>query len=337
LSNIESLLPRHIDGEWGDKVHFWPYDSTTRTEPDVIIEFEDVVILIEVKYNSGLSGDDQLDREAELLLHNYKDKKKYLFFLAREDSAIAIYKEHKDNITKDVSFGYITWQQLLDSIQDNESLICRDLRKLLLEKGFGGFRGFTKMNEKTIKAFRTVSETHNTVQEFISRCIALADENGEFELAPMTGNNTFLRWNSDRDATGWAFSDFIVVFQRCSDKKLSNNYRDGALYVLDLNFEWYDVPTANIARYDYDNIGENWASTPISPSEHRIFYDPLYRDIPNFSDTEIGELYCGEAEEPLDRYWGLKRIIGYEIPLSEITTSNVYEKVFGTFKVLSLT
>ena len=46
-------------------------------------------------------------------------------------------------------------------------------------------------------------------------------------------------------------------------------------------------------------------------------------------------MYYGKADEPLDRYWGLKRIMGYEIPLSEITAENAYEKIFGTFKELA--
>lgn len=56
------------------------------------------------------------------------------------------------------------------------------------------------MNEETIKAFKTVREAHKNMNEFISRCVALAEEKGEFELAPMTGNNMFLRWSSDRDS-----------------------------------------------------------------------------------------------------------------------------------------
>lgn len=336
---LDQLLPPEFNGEWGRNVHFWQHYPTSQTEPDIVMELGQVVILIEVKFNSKLSGNDQLIREAELLTRNYPGKEKILILLAREESALTIFNDQKSNIPADVSLGYITWQRLFDVFDKNkaDSLICEDLAELLDEKGFGGFKGFNTMNEETIRAFRTVQEAHQNVQEFISHCIALANEKGEFEIAPMTGNNTFLRWSSDRYSNAWSYSDFIIIFQRCCDTKLKNGYRDGALYILDINFnsDCFLVPTANVARYDYDNIAKNWTSDPISPSDHWIFYDPMYYGVIEFPEYESDEMYCGEAEEPLTRYWCLKRIMGYEIPLSEITANNAYEKVFGKFNELA--
>lgn len=334
---LEQSLPSEVNDEWGRNVYFWRCFSGSQTEPDIVIELGQVVILIEVKYNSALSSDAQLIREAELLLGNYPGKKKFVILLAREESAIAIFNEQKTDIPAEVSFGYMTWQDLFDSIRKHRagSLIIEDLSALLNEKGFGGFRGFNMMNEETIKAFQAVHKTHEDVQKFISRCIALAEEKSEFELAPMTGNNTFLRWSSDRNSDAWLYDSFIVVFQRRSDAKLQNGYRDGPLYVLELNFRDFDIPKANVARYDYDNIARNWPASPISPSQHWILYDPMHYDLIEFPEYGSGELYCGEATEPLERYWGLKRIVGYEVPLSEITAANTYQKVFGTFKELA--
>lgn len=334
---LEQALPSKTNGEWGRNLYFWQHYPDSQTEPDIVIELGQAVILIEVKYNSDLSGDDQLVREAELLLSNYPNKKKFLILLAREESAVAIFNEQKIKIPADVSFGYMTWQGLFDSICKNNtySLIFDDLSALLNEKGFGGFRGFGTMNEETIKAFQAVREAHKNVQEFISRCIALAEEKGEFELAPITKNNTFLRWNSDRDSDAWLYHSFIVVFQRCSDTKLKNGYRNGALYVLELNFIDFEIPMANVARYDYENIAENWSTNPISPSDHWIFYHPMYSGIIEFPEYESGEMYYGEAAEPVERYWGLKRVLGYEVPLSDITADNAYEKIFGVFKELA--
>lgn len=335
-SFLDQSLPIEISGEWGRNVYFWRHYTGSQTEPDVIMELEHTVILIEVKYNSKLSGDDQLIREAELLIRNYPNKEKFLILLAREESAITIFNEHKANIPSEVFLGYITWQRLFDAICKNKvnSVICDDLSSLLNEKGFAGFRGFGLMNEETIKAFRVVQEAHKNVKEFISRCITLAEEKGEFELAPMTGNNKFLRWSSDRDSNAWLYYSFIVVFQSSQDTRLKNGYRNGALYVLELNFADFDIPMANVARYDYDNIAKGWSTNPISPSDYWVFYDPMYTGIIEFQDYEPGEMYCGTVEEPLARYWGLKRVMGYEIPLSEIIDNNVYEKIFGTFKEL---
>lgn len=336
---LNQSLPLEINGEWGHNVHFWKHYPDSQTEPDIVMELGQVAILIEVKYNSNLSGNDQLVREAELLTRNYPEKEKILILLAKEESAISIFNDHKSNIPPAISFGYITWQRLFDAIckEKDSSIICKDLTELLNKKGFAGFRGFGMMNEETIRAFSMVREAHKNVQEFISRCIALANEKGEFEIAPMTGNNTFLRWSSDRYSNAWSYSDFIVIFQLCCDTKLKNGYRDGALYILEINFDsnYFEVPTANIARYDYDTIAKNWSADPISPSDHWIFYEPMYTGVVEFPEYGAGEMYLGEADEPLARYWGLKRVMGYEVPLSEITADNAYEKIFSKFKELA--
>jgi hypothetical protein len=54
-----------------------------------------------------------------------------------------------------------------------------------------------------------------------------------------------------------------------------------------------------------------------------------------FNAVSSGEMYCREAAEPLERYWGLKRILRYEVPLSDITADNTYKKIFGVFKELA--
>ncbi|TFZ41119.1 hypothetical protein E4100_03200 [Soehngenia longivitae] len=336
-SFLNDSLPMEISGEWGNNVHFWKHYYGSQTEPDVVMELENVVIMIEVKYNSNLSGDDQLIREADLLIRNYPDKVKFLILLAREESATAIYNEHKTKIPLEVSFGYITWQRLFDAINKNKdnSIICKDLSSLLNEKGFAGFRGFNFMNVETNKAFEVVQKVHKNVQEFISRSITLAVEKGEFELAPMTGNNTFLRWSSDRDSNAWAYYSFIVVFQLSQNTNYGNEYSNGSLYVLELNFRDFEIPMANVARFDYANISKDLSTSPISPSDHWIFYDPIYTGIIKYPEYKSGEMYCGVVDDPLVRYWGLKRVMGYEIPLSEITNDNIYEIIFGTFKKLS--
>ncbi|KUO63545.1 MAG: hypothetical protein APF84_00135 [Gracilibacter sp. BRH_c7a] len=99
----EQSMPSEISDEWGRNLYFWQSFSCSQTEPDIVIELGQAVILIEVKYNSDLSGDDQLIREAELLLRNYHNKIKFLILLAREESAIAIFNEHKTNIPAEVS------------------------------------------------------------------------------------------------------------------------------------------------------------------------------------------------------------------------------------------
>lgn len=95
---LNETMPPDISVEWGQSVHFWKHYTNSQTEPDIVMELGQVVILIEVKYNSNLSGNNQLIREAELLTKNYPDKIKFLILLAREDSATAIYNDNKLNI-----------------------------------------------------------------------------------------------------------------------------------------------------------------------------------------------------------------------------------------------
>ncbi len=52
----------------------------------------------------------------------------------------------------------------------------------------------------------------------------------------------------------------------------------------------------------------------------------MYNGLIEFPEYEPGEMYCGEVTEPIGKYWGLKRIMGYEVPLSGITADNAYEK-----------
>lgn len=165
-STVQPLQYLH-QTEWSDKIHFWRRED--EGEPDIVIELDTTVILIEVKYNSWLSSDDavdnseyedkmlykrsnqQLAREARILGNIANGRTKMLLLLAPMDSAHSIWSEtiRRDIITEpDILFGYITWQAALDalrtlSIHDTyQQVIIADLSKLLDCKGFGGFRGF---------------------------------------------------------------------------------------------------------------------------------------------------------------------------------------------------
>jgi len=341
-SNIGEILPEENlfdkNDLCGEYVDFWPHYYPSRTEPDVVLNFGDVVVMIEVKYFSGESGDSQLIHEAELLMSQFGGAKdRILLLIAPADMAYGIYHKRKDEIIckfPNIKFGYIAWQRFLKSISKYSvsSLICSDIADLLQEKGFDGFKGFDMMNVEMMTVFKTVRDAHKNVEMFISRCIELSEFKKEFKLAPMTGNVKFLRWNTDKDYRGWSYLSFIVVFQSVKDKKIqSSDWRNGSLYVLQISFEYdiYDEPFANITRFDYDSI-DDW--TPLSPSEHWAFYDPLFCNLIDYKQVE--NKYSGHPEAPLDKYYDLKSVIGYELPLSKITTDNVYEQIFGRFREL---
>lgn len=135
-------------GYWGDKIRFWPYDSPA--EIDVLLDFEEILIGVEVKYQSNLSGDDQLEREAEILQKKANGREKILILLAPESKCHEIInKTRRRNIFNEfgVNLSYISWEDVSDELiklqlTDFDALIAEDLIKLLRLKGFESFRSF---------------------------------------------------------------------------------------------------------------------------------------------------------------------------------------------------
>jgi hypothetical protein len=149
---------------WADKIKFW--DKCAECEPDIIIELDDAVILIEVKLFSGLSSDDDVDNSGAIKedygkssnqLQKYADRltqiagerKRYLILLAPLDSAHHIYADVKQRnlIDSGIEFGYMTWQGAYDvlfrlSESEYHQLIIDDLLRLLRVKGLRGFSSF---------------------------------------------------------------------------------------------------------------------------------------------------------------------------------------------------
>jgi len=151
----------------GDPFVFWPRNEGD--EIDLIMELGDFVIGVEIKLNSGLSSDDnivnnesekmiysrnQLSRYSSLLKRKYPNKKCILLFLAKEDVVSHIYYSviKRNIINSDVLFGYLSWQDILESLKSykpsrTESLIIIDLIKYLNKKGFDTFKSFVTEQE----------------------------------------------------------------------------------------------------------------------------------------------------------------------------------------------
>lgn len=151
-------------GFWNDNIEFWPYDS--EGELDAYIEFDNVVIGIEVKYTSGLSSDDdvdyslsdekakveqsrnQLQRESRIIARRAKSKRKILLLVGNAMDCVDIYiniSKRKLFLGSDVLFGYVTWQSLLRELRKLKcnnpfsALVISDLIALLTRKGFEQF------------------------------------------------------------------------------------------------------------------------------------------------------------------------------------------------------
>lgn len=152
-------------GFWNDNIEFWPYDS--EGELDAYLEFDQIVIGIEVKYKSRLSSDDavdyslsdeklrqeqsrnQLQRESRIIARRGSGKTKILLLVGDAAACADIYADiNKRKLLSgsEVLFCYATWQSLLLELRklksDNlfSSLIISDLIDLLARKGFEQFK-----------------------------------------------------------------------------------------------------------------------------------------------------------------------------------------------------
>lgn len=171
---IKAVYPKSIGEDirdiqyefWADKIQFWPYDR--EGEIDALIEFEDMIIGIEVKYTSGLSSDDdisnnednevknqeekkksinQLARESRIVLQKGSNKKKILLFVADRNSCKEVYADilTRNIIDSNVAFGYISWQDFLFQLKrlnvtdPYHHVIINDVIALLIRKGFEDF------------------------------------------------------------------------------------------------------------------------------------------------------------------------------------------------------
>ena len=148
---IENVNCTNIKDE--EHIKFWPKHDLG--DLDVLLNFDNCCIGIEVKFQSGLSSDDQLIREANILCDLAKDKKKILLFIAKHGSCISVYRKYKNIISKDVHFVFATWEDILQSMKDilngekgskytfGQKLMICDLVRLLTRKGFDTFLSMT--------------------------------------------------------------------------------------------------------------------------------------------------------------------------------------------------
>lgn len=164
---ICEALQGHAKDFWADTITFWPYDQ--EGELDALIEWEDVVIGIEVKYRSGLSSDDDIDnsleeleeakekelnqsinqlaRESRIVSRKGRKKKKFLLFIADRNTCRDVYQDITERgiIEKGVLFGYLSWQDILQqlkklNLQDPyHRVMIQDMINLLKRKGFEDF------------------------------------------------------------------------------------------------------------------------------------------------------------------------------------------------------
>lgn len=168
--SLSKIIENIYEDEWSEFIEFWPYDK--EGEIDALINFENTIIGIEVKYLSGISSDDevsnssdfegeftigdniksinQLSRESRIVSRVSNNKNKVLLFIADGESCREVYKNIKARniIENDVELAYISWQSILHGLENlkinnaYEKVIVSDLKDLLIKKGFESFKDF---------------------------------------------------------------------------------------------------------------------------------------------------------------------------------------------------
>ena len=106
-------------------IEFWKRSELGYGEIDAYMELDGVGIGIEVKYQSGLSGENQLEREVSMLSEWCKSEEKILILVAVESDAREIYqRKYTRGITEKnvlrmsiwrISHGRISCQGLMRS------------------------------------------------------------------------------------------------------------------------------------------------------------------------------------------------------------------------------
>lgn len=178
---------------WSDNITFWPY--SLKAELDLILEFEEIVIGIEVKLHSGLSSDDDIDyiledkkeqsinqlaRESEVLKEKTSISKKsaLLILVAPEDRSKTICEDvsNRGIIEEGVKLGYLSWEEILEGIKqlslsneldEYEKLIINDIILLLKRKGLERFKKINfECEDIDAKLFFDFQEKRHEILEF---------------------------------------------------------------------------------------------------------------------------------------------------------------------------
>ena len=145
---VTHILSNAADDDFN--FEFWKRSENGLVEIHGFIPLTSVGIGIEVKYRSGLSGGDQLEKEAQVLDEWCNGKEKLLILIGEAEEAKAIYIENKDKrVFRDVHLAYLSWQDILLGLDQvlisssYEKKMIEDLKTLLREKGFVSFEGFS--------------------------------------------------------------------------------------------------------------------------------------------------------------------------------------------------
>lgn len=340
----------------GRHIKFWPKHD--RGELDVLLEFDNCCIGIEVKLNSGLSSDDQLIREAEILCDLAKDKGKILLFIAGHESCVSVYRAYKDVIRKQgVCFVFASWEDILQSMKDllnggngskytsGQRLMISDLVKLLTRKEFDTFLSMTNgisdksgtLIEKDGSFMMDNSKDYTTNYRNAAYVVFMTYKNVDKLLKAIISKSqecgyTFIKRHEDTCAG--IVDDLWLTFS----KEANSGSGDTSLYAVNIfltntNEEHPSDPTFSVLRY----VSSNAVSKNLTGKE-------LVKAIDENGDTEtdVCDIIVNETTVKLHqrginntkKYSDLQCCYYVDLPLMRISKEDI-KWVFHIFDELS--
>ena len=75
-----------------------------------------------------------------------------------------------------------------------------------------------------------VHKTYENIHKLMEYCKTIVAEKRNY----INVIDKFLRYKSDNEYSGWYIKDFIILFQKKSDIELENEWRDGPIYVMEI-------------------------------------------------------------------------------------------------------
>ena len=339
----------------GEHIKFWPKHD--RGELDVLLNFDNCCIGIEVKLNSGLPSDDQLMREAEILCDLAKDKAKILLFIAGHESCVSVYRAYKDDIGKDVCFVFASWEDILQSMKDllnggngskytsGQRLMISDLVKLLTRKEFDTFLSMTNgisdksgtLIEKDGSFMMDNSKDYTTNYRNAAYVVFMTYKNVDKLLKAIISKSqecgyTFIKRHEDTCAG--IVDDLWLTFS----KEANSGSGDTSLYAVNIfltntNEEHPSDPTFSVLRY----VSSNAVSKNLTGKE-------LVKAIDENGDTEtdVCDIIVNETTVKLHqrginntkKYSDLQCCYYVDLPLMRISKEDI-KWVFHIFDELS--
>ena len=350
---IENVNCTNIRDE--EHIKFWPKHD--RGELDVLLEFDNCYIGIEVKFKSGLSSDDQLIREANILCDLPKDKKKILLFVAKHESCISVYRKYKKDISKQgVHFVFASWEDILQSMKDilhggkgskytfGQKLMICDLVRLLTRKGFDPFlsmingisdrpdqsiekKGYFMLNHKDYTknykdAAFVVFMTYRNVDKLLKAIHSKSQECGY----------TFIKRYEETHAG--IVDDLWLTFS----KEANSGSGDTSLYAVNIfltnaNEEHPSNPTFSVLRY----VSSNAVSKNLTRKDLVEALDDTANTERNTRDIGVDGMTMTLHQRDIndsEKHAGLRGCYYVDLPLMSISKDDI-RRVFHMFDELS--